>query len=179
MNLPNIITIVRFLAVPLVIYALLHDQAMAAFIIFTTAGISDGVDGVIARRFDQQTELGAWLDPLADKALMISVFVTLAWLGKVQDWLVFLAVTRDVMIVGAVAVSNLMGDGLEVKPILISKFNTAVQIILVVWVLAGDAFGFHSQAITWMLTIASALLTIGSGADYLRVWTKHITGGDL
>lgn len=176
MNIPNIITIARFLIIPAVIYALLHGEMAWALGLFIVAGISDGIDGIIARRFNQQTELGAWLDPLADKLLMVSVFVSLAVMGILPDWFVFLAVSRDVLIVGAVAISSLVEDPLEVKPLFISKANTAAQIALAALFLAAEAF--RSLVPAGLLTVAvwlTAVLTIASGASYLRVWMTHMS----
>ena len=87
MTLPNYITVARFLMVPLIVLAMINDQMLTAFIVFMLAGVSDAVDGVIARRFNQKSELGAWLDPMADKFLLVSVFVVLGWLGALPMWL--------------------------------------------------------------------------------------------
>lgn len=176
MNIPNIITIGRLLLVPAVIYTLLHGDMMTALILFTVAGISDAADGTIARVFDLRTELGAWLDPLADKLLMVSVFVMLAWLEVIPDWLVFLAVTRDALIIGAVVISNLTGHPMEVSPIFISKANTASQIVLVVLVLANQAFEWHMDMTIAVTLYLTAALTFASGASYLLVWMRHIAG---
>lgn len=174
MNIPNLITMVRFLLVPAVVYAMLHGNMIWALVLFTIAGISDAIDGFIARHFDQQSEIGAWLDPLADKLLLISVFVSLAAMSVVPDWLVFMIVTRDVLIVGAVAISNLVGSPLEVRPILISKANTAAQIILAVLLLAALAFELPWGGAIKLMIWLTAGLTITSGASYLLVWIKHM-----
>jgi cardiolipin synthase (CMP-forming) len=176
MNIANIITIGRLLAVPAVIYALLHGNMVAAFLLFLIAGLSDAVDGAIARHFNQRTELGAWLDPLADKLLMISVFVTLAWLGAIPDWLVFIAVTRDALIVGAVIIGKLLGNPLKVEPILLSKANTAGQVALTALVLYDLAFHAGLDAPVSLMFYVSAGLTIASGASYLVIWMRHIAG---
>src|SRR5690606_16906862 len=108
MTLPNFITIARFIMVPMVILAMMKDQMLAAFLLFMLAGISDGLDGFIARQFNQKSELGSWLDPLADKFLLVSVFIMLGWLEVLPIWLVIFAVSRDGLIVGAVVLSGLM-----------------------------------------------------------------------
>jgi cardiolipin synthase (CMP-forming) len=176
MNLANIITIGRLLAVPLVLYFLLHGEMRAAFFVFLIAGASDAVDGAIARLFNQRTELGAWLDPLADKLLMTSVFVMLAWLGIIPDWLVFMAVTRDALIVGGFLVSTLISNPIKVDPLFVSKANTAAQIVLVVMVLSDQAFGLGLENVVAVMLYLTALLTFASGASYLVLWMRHIAG---
>lgn len=176
MNIANIITVARLLAVPAVLYCLLHGDMRAAFYIFLFAGISDAVDGALARLLDQRTELGAWMDPLADKLLMVSVFVMLAWLGFIPDWLVFLAVTRDLLIVGGFIVSTLIGNPIRVKPLMVSKANTAAQIVLVVLVLSNQAFALGLAMPLAAMLVITALLTFASGASYLVVWMRHIAG---
>ena len=100
LNLPNLITLARLLAVPLAVWLILDERYALAFWVFVGAGISDALDGYIAKRFDSRTRLGALLDPAADKALLAGVYVTLAIAGQLPDWLVFLVVFRDVLIIG-------------------------------------------------------------------------------
>ncbi len=176
MNIANMITVARLLCVPAVLYCLLHGEMRLAFYIFLFAGFSDAVDGIIARRFNQRTELGAWLDPIADKLLMVSVFVILAWLDIIPDWIVFLAVTRDALIVGAVMMSTLIGDPIKVAPLMLSKANTAVQILLIVVALSDQAFGLDLAGAVTILLYLAALLTLASGASYLVVWMRHVAG---
>ena len=109
MTVANMITILRFLLVPAVVYWLLDGQWQLAFAGFLVAGISDGVDGFIARHFNQRSKLGAYLDPMADKLLLVSVFVVLGLMGELPLWLVIVAVSRDALIVCAVLLST--GDG--------------------------------------------------------------------
>jgi len=109
MTLPNYITLGRFIAVPVIVYAMIHDYLISAFIIFLLAGLSDAVDGAIARHFNQKSTLGAWLDPIADKALLVSVYIVLGILGTLPDWLVIIVVSRDAFIVGAVILSSVIG----------------------------------------------------------------------
>lgn len=174
MTIPNIITIGRFLLVPAIIYALAHQQMPLAFGLFLAAGISDGVDGFIARHFNQRSELGAWLDPLADKLLLVSVYVMLGITGTFPDWLVILVVTRDVLIVGAVVLSSIMAQPMEAQPILISKANTAAQIVLVVITLSALAFKLPLEDVKHWFTWIVAVLTILSAASYFRIWIRHM-----
>ena len=176
MNIANLVTVARLLSVPVVLYCLLHGEMRLAFYVFLFAGVSDAVDGAIARRFDLQTELGAFMDPIADKLLMVSVFVMLAWLGLIPDWIVFLAVTRDALIVGAIVVSSLIGNPIRVAPLMLSKVNTAAQILLIVTVLCDQAFGLGLNSFVTILLYLTALLTFASGASYLVVWMRHVAG---
>ena len=115
-NLPNAITIARILAVPLMIWLIVSGDYLAAFWIFVLAGISDGVDGFIAKRFGLQTELGAYLDPLADKLLLVSIFVSLGMLRVLPPWVVILVVSRDILIVGGVLLSKMINQPVRVQP---------------------------------------------------------------
>lgn len=174
MTIPNIITLARCLAVPGIIYALWHDQMVLAFALFLAAGISDGIDGFIARHFNQRSKLGAWLDPLADKLLIVSVFIVFGMTGDFPDWLVIVVVSRDVLIVGAVILASVMNQPMEADPILVSKANTAAQILLVAAKLLELAFDVSLGWTIPVLTGATAVLTIVSAASYLRIWMRHM-----
>ena len=176
LTIPNAITIVRFLLVPAVIYALLAGRTDLALVGFVVAGISDGVDGFIARQFDQRSELGAYLDPVADKLLLVSVFVVLGYMGELPLWLVIAAVSRDALIIGAVMLSSLMGRPVEMKPLFVSKANTAVQIVLAAVVLGELALATSFGILRPGLIVASGLLTGASAAAYLVGWLKHMAG---
>ena len=136
-TIPNLISILRLLLVPGVVLAMLQARWDWAFAGFVVAGISDGVDGFIARQFNQRSRLGAYLDPMADKLLLVSVFVVLGLVNQLPLWLVVAVVSRDGLIICAVVLSSVMGHPVEMKPLLVSKANTAIQIILAAEVLAG------------------------------------------
>jgi cardiolipin synthase len=176
LTVANLITILRFLLVPAVVYALLTGEVEWAFAGFLVAGVSDGIDGFIARQFNQRTELGAYLDPMADKLLLVSVFVVLGFMGQLPVWLVVAAVSRDALIVSAVLLSTIMGNPVKMKPLMVSKANTAVQIVLAAAVLAGLAFGVSFGWFTILLVYGSGLLTLLSAAAYLVGWLKHMAG---
>ena len=176
MTLPNFITIVRFLLVPFIIFAMIDGQMGLALALFAAAGLSDGVDGFIARRFNQKSELGAWLDPLADKLMLVSVFLVLGWMGALPVWLVLLAVSRDAMIVGAVLLSSVMGYPVEARPLFVSKANTAAQIVLVIAVMAKLAGFTLFEPVVGALIAVTAGLTAASAAAYLVVWLKQMAG---
>jgi cardiolipin synthase (CMP-forming) len=175
-HVPNILTLARLCAVPLVIVAIVQGNFLAAFLLFAAAGITDGVDGYIAKRFNARSELGAYLDPLADKALLVSIFVALSLERAIPVWLTILVVSRDIMIVGAVLVSWLVGKPLEIAPARISKVNTAGQITFAAGVLAGLAFGFGTPELIAMAAYAVAALTVASMAAYLGLWLRHMAG---
>ena len=176
MTIPNIITIMRFLLVPAIIWALLSGEMAWAFALFLIAGISDGVDGFIARHFNQQSRLGAYLDPVADKLLLVCVFVVLGLMGELPLWLVVLAVSRDALIIVAVMLSTVMGHPVTVKPLFVSKANTAVQIILAAVALADLAFVLDLATVRGVLVVVSGLLTVASAAAYLVAWLSHMAG---
>ena len=178
MTLPNLITVARFIMVPLVILAMINGEMLTAFVLFLLAGVSDGLDGFIARNFNQRSELGAWLDPVADKSLLVSVFIMLGWLGALPSWLVIFAVSRDALIVGAVVLSSLLENPVEMRPLLISKANTMAQIVLLVLVLADLAGLARLDAVIGWMIYAVAGLTIASASAYLVTWLRHMTGAE-
>lgn len=174
MTWPNFITLARFLMVPFVILAILVGEAGWAFAIFLIAGLSDAVDGLIARHFGQESELGAYLDPIADKLLLVTGFIMLGYVGALPLWLVLLVVSRDVLIVGAVLISHLIADPVHVRPLLVSKATTLAQILLVSLVLAQRAGLGGFEALIFWLQVLVAGLTIASAAAYLRIWIRHL-----
>ena len=125
MTIPNVITLLRFFLVPGVVFALLSGRMEWALAGFVIAGVSDGVDGFIARQFNQRSVLGAYLDPMADKLLLVSVFVVLGLMGNLPLWLVIAAVSRDALIIGAVLLSTIMGHPVEMKPLYVSNASSA------------------------------------------------------
>jgi cardiolipin synthase len=176
LTIPNLITVLRFLLVPGVVYALLIGRWDFAFAGFLVAGISDGVDGFIARHFNQRSVLGAYLDPVADKVLLVSVFIMLGYLHELPLWLVVAVVSRDVLIISAVLLSTIMANPVEMKPLMVSKVNTAVQITLAAFVLGAHAFSTDLGMLRTALVGLSGLLTVASAAAYLVAWLRHMNG---
>lgn len=174
MTIPNVITLGRILLVPVVVWAIASGAMLIAFALFVAAGVSDAVDGFLAKRLRQTSELGAYLDPLADKALIVSIYVTLGISGAIPRWLVILVVSRDIMIIGAVILSWLMGSPIRMKPLWVSKFNTAAQILFACLVLASLGFGFTVEPLRIALMLAVAALTLLSIAAYLAEWVRHM-----
>lgn len=176
MTIPNLITIARLIMVPVVVVMIGQGLWTGAFLLFVVAGISDAADGIIARRFHLRTELGAYLDPLADKALLVSIYVTLSVVGVLPGWLAVVVVSRDVMIVAAILVSRLMDRPVEIKPLLVSKANTAAQIAFAALVL-GTMATHHGQGpvlLAGMVVVTA--LTVLSAAAYLARWLRHMAG---
>lgn len=159
---------------PVVVWAIASGEMLAAFGLFLVAGLSDAVDGFLAKRFNMTSELGAYLDPLADKALIVSIYVTMGIAGTIPRWLVILVVSRDIMIVGAVMLSWLIGSPLKVKPLLVSKLNTVAQIAFACLVLASLGFGFRAELPILLMMGLVALLTLLSVAAYVGEWVRHM-----
>jgi cardiolipin synthase len=174
-NLPNLITVARILSVPVVVWAITSGEMLFAFILFLAAGISDAVDGFLAKRFGWATELGAYLDPLADKALIVSIYVALGISEAVPRWLVILVVSRDIMIIGAVILSWLVDKPVAVKPLLVSKLNTAAQILFAGLVLGSLGLGFNPGWLLPAMTALVAALTLLSVGAYVREWVRHMS----
>jgi cardiolipin synthase len=163
------ITLGRLLAVPMTVCLILNNFILAAFWLFVLAGVSDAIDGYLAKRWDQVTEFGKYLDPLADKALLVSIYITLGVQGHLESWLVIMVVFRDVMIVGAVILYQTMVRRLEVNPLIISKVNTLAQIVLAALVLGSRGFDVDTGLFFEMMIGIVAVTTIISGLFYLVV----------
>ncbi|HEY1309375.1 MAG TPA: CDP-alcohol phosphatidyltransferase family protein [Pseudolabrys sp.] len=174
MNIPNLITLGRILLVPFVVWAIASGAMWIAFVLFLAAGVSDAIDGYLAKRFKMTTELGAYLDPLADKALIVSIYLTLGISDLIPRWLVILVVSRDILIVGGILLSWLMGNPLKIKPLLVSKLNTVAQIAFACVVLGSLGFGIPADTLTLVLMVLVAALTLLSIAAYLAEWVRHM-----
>jgi cardiolipin synthase (CMP-forming) len=173
-SIPNIITLGRIMLVPIIVWAIVSSQMEVAFAVFLIAGISDAVDGFLAKRFNMASELGALLDPLADKALLVSIFVTLGIWGAIPRWIVILVVSRDIMIVGAVIVSWLFDKPVEMKPSMVSKLNTVSQVGFAALVLASLGFGFDPAPYDLILMALVTIFTLVSVALSLVEWVHHM-----
>jgi cardiolipin synthase (CMP-forming) len=166
LNIPNLITILRILLGPLFVILLLRDQYMPALLVFTTAGISDGLDGFIARYYNQRTVMGAYLDPIADKLLLMAAYITMAVLELVPEWLTIIVISRDVMILTGIAIFTLTKIKFEVRPSIVSKFTTFTQIATIFVALLSTSFaivGVVKPALFWITVI----ITIISGLHYI------------
>jgi cardiolipin synthase len=172
-DLPNIITFLRFLLLPPVVLLLLNHRYDAALLVFAVAGFSDALDGYLAKRYHWTSRLGALLDPLADKLMLVSGFVTLAWLGLIPSWLVALIILRDVVIVTGAIVYHMRIEKLEAAPSVVSKLNTFAQILLILAVMFSQ--GFRQLPSFWMdaLIYVVLLTTLWSGLDYVWTWGRR------
>ena len=164
-TIANIITFGRLCLVPVAVWLALEGRTMITFWLFLTAGASDAVDGWLARRRGP-TAVGALLDPIADKALLVSMYVTLAAIHVLPDWLAILVVFRDVVIVGGVLALSVLGMKVEIRPLMVSKVNTVLQIGLVAVALLHAGLGVATPvlpALIWLVTAS----TLASGAAYV------------
>ena len=166
-TLPNIITFARLCAVPMAVWLVMQEYFTIAFWLFTGAGASDAVDGWLARRRGASF-VGALLDPVADKERLMTMYATLAAVHVLPDWLAILVVFRDAVILGGVAVLALLGQPLVIRPLMISKVNTALQFVLVAVALLLAGAGLEEPRMIWALSWAVAASTFTSGAAY--VW---------
>jgi cardiolipin synthase (CMP-forming) len=178
MNLPNSITIARILLAPFIIWLIISGEMLAAFIAFLLAGISDGVDGYLAKRWSQVTPLGAHLDPLADKLLLVSIYVALGLGGHLAPWLVIVVVSRDLLILGGLMLAWVMGRPMAIRPLIISKVNTFGQILLAGTVLGVLGLGLEFTRLIELGSWAVGALTVISGAVYLRDWLQYVANGN-
>ena len=169
--LPNIVTVLRILAVPVVVVLMMDNALATAFWVILVAGLSDWLDGFLAKRLDAVTLLGTYLDPIADKALLIAVFICLTLMGFIPGWIVCLMIMRDLLIIGGVLLSNVIELDLNVEPIAVSKLNTVLQIALVMSALMQPALELELPYLTDALIYLAGLTTIVSGTLYLSRWT--------
>jgi cardiolipin synthase (CMP-forming) len=176
LSIPNLISLARVILVPVIFWLLLSGQTQLAFYAFVVAGISDAVDGYLAKTYHWETELGAYLDPIADKLLIVSIFVALGVKGELPSWLVIAVVSRDLLIIGGVVLTWLLGRPVEIKPLIVSKANTAAQLVLASLVLADEGFGLGLDALRTVLIWVTGALTIASLAAYLQAWLRHMSG---
>jgi cardiolipin synthase len=177
--LPNFITVFRLFLVPVIVWAIVAKAFLGAFIVFVVAGVTDALDGFLARRFGWRTELGAYLDPVADKALLMSVYATLGFFGYLPAWLVILVISRDVLIIGAVLLAWLLGRTVALRPVMVSKVNTTMQIALAVLILAETGLQLGWDAYMPLFVWATGLTTAASAAVYLVIWLKRMAYYDL
>jgi len=172
-NIPNLITLARFGAVPVTVWLILNGALATAFWVFLAAGLSDALDGLVAKRFNAETELGKFLDPLADKALLVSVYVALGHQGHLDSWLVILVVFRDVIIVGGAILYQTLTQALKMQPLMISKINTAAQIVLAGLILGGEGFALDVPLFIGLMVYLVAATTVLSGGFYVVTWTQR------
>ncbi len=173
MNIPNSITLARILSVPLIVWLILREEMLIAFGFFVLGGLSDALDGLIAKQFNLTTRLGKYLDPLADKILLVAIYITLGIKQDIPSWLVILVVSRDLLIVGGIIFSFLMGIRIAIHPVRISKINTFSQIFLAALILGAAAFKLELGLLQTVSVYIVAITTILSGYSYVRGWISE------
>lgn len=171
-TLPNLLTLSRLLLAPVVAWRLLEHDVEGAFWLFVIAAITDLLDGNLARWLNQRSVLGAWLDPIADKVMLLTTLSMLALTGLLPMWMLAVVVVRDVIILaGAEAYRRLTGR-LDVRPTWSGKIATFLEFVLVSWVLADIALDLGLDALIEPLTLLTALAVGGSGLRYVCLWTR-------
>jgi len=169
MTVPNLITIIRIILTPVFIISLMGEQFLTALIIFLACGVSDGIDGMVARLFKQKSRLGTFLDPLADKILLVSSYVVLAVIRSLPGWLAVMVLARDFLILLGVLIISLNRVDLKVKPSIVSKVNTCFQFITILAVLSQPYLTFRPSLYSFLF-YTTGLLTIISGLHYIYLW---------
>lgn len=168
--IPNLLTLLRIAATPVLIMLLTYEMFAGALLLFVLAGISDGLDGYIAKRFHYQTRLGAILDPLADKLLLLSCFVVLGIMGHIPFWLLVVVVFRDLIIIVGYLLLVILEGGVNMSPSGVSKLNTVLQICLVAAVLVNLASGVELPMVVPVLVAMVTATSVVSGVHYVWVW---------
>ncbi|CAA6819468.1 MAG: CDP-diacylglycerol--glycerol-3-phosphate 3-phosphatidyltransferase (EC [uncultured Thiotrichaceae bacterium] len=170
-QIPNIITLTRIVAIFPICWLLLNDDYAVALICLVLAGLSDGLDGFLARRYGWFTSLGAVLDPLADKLFIIALIIVFAMKGHVPLWLMWLVIGRDIVIVSGALIYRWVTGVLEMKPLFISKLNTALQILLLAATLMHVGLYALAPEIREGLQLLVAATSLLSGLMYVFLWT--------
>jgi cardiolipin synthase len=173
MNIPNFLTLLRILLVPILVIFLIEGKGNYAFMVFLIAGVSDGLDGFLARLLKQKTALGAILDPLADKLLLISSYITMSILGIVPSWLAVFVVSRDIIILIGIGVLELNNKPLNIKPTFDSKITTFFQLTTICFYLGYD-FLEKIHFLEIYLLAATTLFTLVSGFHYITIGFKAL-----
>ena len=171
MNLPNILTLIRVLLIPVFVLLIINKLFEWALFTFAIAGITDGIDGLIARITHQRTELGAYLDPIADKLLLFSAFISLVIIEMIPSWLVVIVITRDVIILVGFLVMFLTSYHPKINPSLLSKLTTALQIVTILLALMAGSSPALKQ-LSMIAIYGTAVITILSGSHYIYVGTR-------
>jgi cardiolipin synthase len=171
--LPNAISLLRIALVAPILLLIIDGQYGFALALCFVAGFSDGVDGYLAKRFDWHTRIGALLDPIADKLLVAGTFMVLVYTGHIPLWLAALVIFRDVVIVGGATAYNFLIRPVEGEPTRISKLNTALQLLFLVFVLSRAAFGWPDQITITVLGASIVVTVVVSGIDYVWSWARR------
>ena len=176
--LPNAISLLRIALVAPILLLILDGRFGWALGLFCVAGFSDGIDGYLATRFDWHTRLGALLDPVADKLLVAGTFITLAYTQHIPVWLAAVVILRDVLIVGGATAYNFVVKPVQGEPTKISKLNTALQLLFLLFVLSRAGFGWPDRISITVLGAAILITVVISGVDYVWSWSRRARAGE-
>ncbi|MFQ5610366.1 MAG: CDP-alcohol phosphatidyltransferase family protein [Woeseiaceae bacterium] len=176
--LPNAISMLRIALVVPVLWLILDDEFAWALLLFWIAGFSDGIDGYLATRFNWQTRLGALLDPIADKLLVAGMFITLTYTGHIPVWLATAVIFRDVVIIGGAVTYNYLIRPVPGEPTRVSKLNTVLELLLLLFVLSRAAFGWPDEITLTVLGAATFVTVFVSGIDYVIQWSIRAWKGE-
>ncbi|MFH0810153.1 MAG: CDP-alcohol phosphatidyltransferase family protein [Pseudomonadota bacterium] len=178
-NLPNLITLLRIILTPLFVILVINHMLIEAAVTFGVAAVSDGLDGFLARTLRQKTALGSYLDPIADKLLLTSAYVSLAILGALPSWLAVIVISRDVIILVGATMLHLIHGPIPIRPLPISKLTTVFQLTTLLGVLlaGSEQFGWLNHYLT-VLYAATAALTVISGLRYIFIGVAVLTAGE-
>jgi len=173
MNVPNLLTLLRILLVPITVIFLMQGAFLKALIFLILSGITDALDGYLARILNQKTVLGAYLDPIADKSLLASCFVTLSIKGIIPGWFTVIVISRDVIILLGIAILSIMSISYEIRPSLVGKITTTLQLLTIVFfLLFRIAPGWFDYLWLMALLWITVLFTIISGLNYMAAGIK-------
>lgn len=175
--LPNAISVLRIVLVPPILILIFGDGFAWALLLFFIAGFSDGIDGYLAKRFDWHTRLGALLDPVADKLLVAGLFIALAVTGQIPVWLATVVILRDVIIMAGATAYNFIVKPVEGEPTHISKLNTVMQMLFLLFVLSRAAYGWPQEITITILGAAVFVTVVISGVDYVVSWSRRARQG--
>lgn len=176
--LPNAISMLRIVLVAPILLLILNGSFGWALALFWLAGFSDGVDGYLAKRFNWHTRLGALLDPIADKLLVAGLFITLAYTGDIPVWLAAAVILRDVVIVAGAMAYNFLVRPVQGEPTRVSKLNTALQLLFLLFVISRAGFGWPDEISITVLGAAVLITVVISGVDYVWSWSRRARRGE-
>ncbi len=171
-QIPNAMCILRILLVGPIVWSLLAGRFFLALVLIVVAGVTDGLDGFLAKRYDWRTRLGGILDPFADKLLLVSVFLTLTWIGLAPVWLAAVAIGRDLIIVSGALTYNYLIADVEPEPSRISKLNTVFQLLFVLFVISNQAFDWPPRISIVVIGAGVLFTSVVSGLDYVLRWSS-------
>ena len=176
-QVPNILSALRLVAAPITAIMILEHADVVALCVFAFAGLSDALDGFLAKRFALTSRFGAWLDPAADKFLMLASFVTLTVIGAVPVWLTVLVIGRDAAIVLGVALAHALNASLQIRPLIVGKASTVAQVGYVAFVLLLLAADLSEPRIAFAGAVVVAAFTLWSFLAYAAVWLQAVAPG--